>query len=111
MTKYYQASCSKSIFEYTKKVKLGWIVRWNAVEHTEDERVVVTYNETLMHERPDYSSVASMLIHTRYSRDAELAIQRQRDRKPEVFAEYDAFCEDCKAEAKTILGIESNTEE
>lgn len=108
MTKVYKGSCSKSIFEAIKKAKSGWIVRWDAEEHTEDERVVVTYNETVMHEPPTYESVASMLIRTRYSVDAEFAIQRQRDTKPGVFAEYNEFCEACKRVAKEIVKSESN---
>lgn len=40
------------------------------------------------------------LIRLRYSADEEFAILRQRDRKPEEFAEYDAYCEECKAQAK-----------
>ena len=44
-------------------------------------------------------------IRKRYSVNQELAILRQRDTKPEEFAEYNAFVEQCKEEAKTELGI------
>lgn len=37
------------------------------------------------------------LIRERYSISDELAILRQRDTKPEEFAEYNAFVEECKA--------------
>lgn len=40
------------------------------------------------------------LIRTRYDQDDETAILRQRDTKPDEFAEYNAFVEDCKARAK-----------
>lgn len=40
------------------------------------------------------------LIRTRYDQDDETAILRQRDTKPDEFAEYNAFAEDCKARAK-----------
>lgn len=53
----------------------------------------------------DYPNLVENKIRTRYSVSAELAILRQRDTKPEEFAEYNAFCELCKAEAKTELGI------
>ena len=53
----------------------------------------------------DYPQLVENKIRTRYSVSAELAILRQRDTKPEEFAEYNAFCEQCKAEAKTELGI------
>lgn len=39
-------------------------------------------------------------IRTKYSVDDELAILRQRDTKPEEFAEYNAFVEQIKAEEK-----------
>ena len=39
------------------------------------------------------------LIRERYSTDDEIAILRQRDSKPEEFAEYDAYVEQCKATA------------
>ena len=53
----------------------------------------------------DYPQLVENKIRTKYSVSAELAILRQRDTKPEEFAEYNAFCEQCKAEAKTELGI------
>lgn len=43
------------------------------------------------------------LIRTRYDQDDETAILRQRDTKPDEFAEYNAFVEDCKARAREIL--------
>ena len=55
----------------------------------------------------DYPQLVENKIRTRYSVSAELAILRQRDTKPEEFAEYNAFCELCKAKAKTELNIES----
>ena len=39
-------------------------------------------------------------IRERYSVDDELAILRQRDTKPEEFAEYNAFVENIKAEER-----------
>ena len=39
-------------------------------------------------------------IRERYSIDDELAILRQRDSKPEEFAEYNAFVEQIKAEER-----------
>ena len=53
----------------------------------------------------DYPQLVENKIRTPYSMSAELAILRQRDTKPEEFAEYNAFCEQCKAQAKTELGI------
>ena len=53
----------------------------------------------------DYPQLVENKIRTKYSVSAELAILRQRETKPEEFAEYNAFCELCKAEAKTELNI------
>lgn len=51
----------------------------------------------------EYESMAEKLIRMRYTVSQELAILRQRDSKPEEFAEYNAFCESCKTEAKLSL--------
>ena len=51
----------------------------------------------------DYGELVENLIRRKYSLSAELAILRQRDTKPEEFSEYNAYAEQCKAEAKTIL--------
>jgi hypothetical protein len=41
-------------------------------------------------------------IRERYSVDDELAILRQRDSKPEEFAEYNAYVEKVKAEERAV---------
>lgn len=43
----------------------------------------------------------SALIREKYSQDAEFAILRQKDSKAEEYAEYNAYCEDCKAKVKS----------
>lgn len=53
-----------------------------------------------------YPKLVRELINEKYSIYDELAIQRQKDRKPLEFQEYDAYCESCKAEAKKLLGLE-----
>ena len=53
----------------------------------------------------EYPQLVETKIRKKYSMSAELAILRQRDTKPEEFAEYNAFCELCKVEAKTELNI------
>lgn len=40
------------------------------------------------------------LIRDKYTLDAELAIQRQREEKVEDFAGYYEYCEECKRRAK-----------
>lgn len=51
----------------------------------------------------DYGALTSAIVRAKYSADAELAIQRQRDAKPEEFAAYYEFCEAAKAAAKAAI--------
>ena len=53
----------------------------------------------------DYIAYVDELIRKRYSVSAELAILRQRDVKPDEFAAYNAYAEECKARAKAELGL------
>lgn len=53
--------------------------------------------------QPTYEERVVELIRLRYDVNAELAILRQRDSKPEEFAEYNAYCEECKLQAKEEL--------
>lgn len=56
-----------------------------------DEDVVVPFEQRVVDR-----------IRAVYSIDDELAILRQRDTKPEEFAEYNAFVERVKAEERTV---------
>lgn len=59
-------------------------------------------NDTI---RADYIALVDNKIRKRYSISSELAILRQRDVKPEEFAEYNAYVEACKNQAKEEMGI------
>ena len=52
-----------------------------------------------------YKRFVSEKIREKYSINDELAILRQRDTKPAEFEEYNAYVEQCKAEAKAELEI------
>lgn len=52
---------------------------------------------------PTYEERVVEKIRTRYSVDDELALLRQRDVKLDEFAEYNAYCEACKAEARAEM--------
>ena len=52
---------------------------------------------------PTYGGTVEALIRERYTQSDELAIQRQRDTKPEAFAEYNDFCEACKDKARPVF--------
>ena len=50
-----------------------------------------------------YEEKVVALIREKYSLDEELAIQRQRDTKPDEFKTYFDYCEECKERAKGKL--------
>lgn len=50
-----------------------------------------------------YEEKVIELIRQKYDINQELAIQRQRDTKPEEFQEYFNYCEECKAKVKEEL--------
>jgi hypothetical protein len=54
---------------------------------------------------PSYEELVSQYIREQYSIDDELAILRQRETKPDEFAAYNTFCEQCKTRAKQELNI------
>lgn len=63
---------------------------------------VEKYNNRKLKEKYiDYETLIVSKIREKYTLDQELAILRQRDSKPQEFAEYDAYVEQCKLEAKT----------
>ena len=53
-----------------------------------------------------YKDLVISKIRVIYSDDDEHAIQRKRDTEPDEFAKYNAYCEQCKIEAKQELGLE-----
>lgn len=62
--------------------------------------------EMLAHKPKDeivYKEQVEALIRERYTVSDELAILRQRNTKPDEFAEYNVFCEECKAKAKGLI--------
>lgn len=52
-----------------------------------------------------YPLLVDEKIRARYTLSAEFAILRQKDEKPEEFAEYNAYAEQCKIAAKAELEI------
>ena len=56
-------------------------------------------------QRDLYPDLIVYFIRQRYSQDDEFSLNRQKDRKPTEYAEYDAYCERAKIYAKEILGI------
>lgn len=52
-----------------------------------------------------YGTLVEKKIRLKYSLSAELAILRQRDSKPDEFAEYNEYVEKCKSEVKKEIEI------
>lgn len=73
-----------------------------AWDEYEDIKVYIpfTEEELVAKKERDYKSAIVTKIRERYSLDDELAIARQRDSKPEEYAEYNAYCEECKSVAR-----------
>lgn len=61
------------------------------IEDIQSENPLISYEQRVVNR-----------IRERYSVDDELAILRQRDTKPEEFAEYNAFVEKIKAEERAV---------
>lgn len=66
-------------------------VRATIVPYTPEEKKALKDKET------------ERLIAERYTIKQELAILRQKETKPEEFAEYNAYAEECKAKAKQLI--------
>lgn len=75
-------------------------------EETANEITVVWIdNETEYWQTVDGGEAVNAEIRKQYTESQEFAILRQKDEKPEEYAAYYAYCEDCKAyvkEKKTI---------
>ena len=52
-----------------------------------------------------YVELVNKAVRHKYSLSDELAILRQRDTKPDEFAEYNEYVERCKKEVREELGI------
>lgn len=65
----------------------------------EEERVYAEEKKRYFPEKT-YAQLVSEYIRERYSIDDELAILRQRDEKPEEYAAYYSYAEECKRKAK-----------
>lgn len=87
----------KGADEYAKIRKA--IVRTDAVDEWEEIALadIPPYTQT------EYKNKVVELIRGKYDSDDETAVLRQRDTKPEEFAAYNEFAEECKRKAKDLL--------
>ena len=85
--------------------------RVNADELSQWEEITVEEAESAKRSaeaEERYRRIVTERIRRRYDLDAELAILRQRDTKPEEFAEYSGYAEQCKAEARADVDAQSD---
>lgn len=99
----------KAYYKDGKEVARPKVLFWNGINYVppKDDILIAAGYEIREVEipeptpyQPTYEERVVELIRLRYDVNAELAILRQRDSKPEEFAEYNAYCEECKIQAK-----------
>ena len=104
------AEINGKMYEVTSKNEIGQtvsrIVETPAIpahDEVEEIGIYIPYTEEELKKNAEakYKQTVEMLIRERYSLSDEFAILRQRDDKPEEFAEYYAYVEECKARAKS----------
>jgi hypothetical protein len=104
----------ETIAEYENGGKdVKWVVDIQGVkakdawEEWEDIQIYIPYTESELNKikQQKYENKVEALIRAKYSLSQELAILRQRDTKPTEFAEYNAYAESCKAQAKIEFGV------
>lgn len=73
-----------------------------AWDEYENIKVYIPYSEEELKRMQSqrYEKTVEMNIREKYSLSQELAILRQRDSKSDEYAEYNAYCEECKVKAK-----------
>lgn len=82
-----------------KKFENGKYINFTAEEiaamQADQEQVEAEYWQKV-----DYSDAVNAEIRKRYSESQEFAILRQKEDKPDEYAAYFAYCEECKAYVK-----------
>lgn len=111
MKKYYNSTENAYYYEgrpMTKRLSASSL--WSGIPNAEQlaewgyEEVVEQVVEPTPYV-PTYEELVVQKIREQYTLDDELAIQRQKETKPEEWQTYYDYCEACKADAKEELGI------
>lgn len=63
----------------------------------------IKITETAYLKNITYEQYIVYLIRKRYTQNDEFAILRQKDTKPNEYAEYNTYCEQCKIQAKNLF--------
>lgn len=88
-----------------KVIDVPYSPAMDAWDEYEDIYVFVPYTaeELALIREKKYKAAIVTKIRERYTLDDELALARQRDAKPDEWAEYNAYCEACKAAVKAVM--------
>lgn len=70
---------------------------------TEEEIAELDKAELEYWKNVDYEEAVDNEIRKKYSASAEFAILRQKEEKPDEYASYYAYCEECKAYVKGMI--------
>ena len=70
---------------------------------TEEEIAELDKAESDYWKSIDYEEAVDNEIRKKYSASAEFAILRQKEEKPDEYASYYAYCEECKAYVKKMM--------
>lgn len=77
------------------------LVNGKRVELTPEEIAQTKIAEQEYWQNISYDEGVNTEIRKKYTESQEFAILRQRDEKPEEYASYYAYCEECKAFVKS----------
>jgi hypothetical protein len=91
--RYYKIGETYGKLEIGQEISTSLNIEWITKEEYETATGEVV-------ELPNYQETIVMLVRQRYSIDDEMAIQRQKETKPEQWQEYFDFVENCKMQAK-----------
>jgi hypothetical protein len=91
--RYYKIGETYGKLEIGQEISTSLNIEWITKEEYETATGEVV-------ELPNYQETIVMLVRQRYSIDDEMAIQRQKETKPEQWQEYFDFVENCKTQAK-----------
>ena len=73
------------------------------------EEIALMQEEAKKHQaeipQQTYDELVDAEIRKRYTISQEFAILRQKDEKPEEYAEYYTYCEQCKTKVKAMINI------
>ena len=75
----------------------------HAMVSNPDEWEEIAVTDIPPYTKAEYDAEVERLIALRYSHGKEIEVNREHDTKPERFAEYLAYIEECKATAKENL--------